>query len=580
MQDVDPHGAAWIAGRDDLDAKLEVAAAARALGLPLTLNVVIHRGNIARVAEFVALAERIGAERLELANTQYLGWALANRDALLPARADIEQARGVAAAAAERLRGKIEILFVRPDYYADRPRACMDGWARRYIVVTPDGVVLPCHQAGEHHRAGVRKRARSAARRRSGAIRRRCARSAARTGCRRRAAPATSGTRTSAAAVARRSRWWATRPRPIPACALSPRHDIVRERPRPRRAAVPRVAPPPIRLRRMRPHGMNAVIEVEDLAKKYGEVEAVRGIGFSVGAGEIFGFLGPNGAGKTTTIKILCTLLQPTSGRARLAGHGRHDVARRRAPPHRRHLPGPRARRSADGRGEPDAARGRLPRPARRSAPAASPRRCASSTCTSARRDLTRTFSGGMKRRLEIARGLIHRPEILFLDEPTTGLDPQTRARTWEVLRALRRDFGTTLFLTTHYMDEAENCDRIAVIDHGKIVALDTPAALKQRVGKDLVTARSDNPNELARLLSEKYGITSTPVDGGLSFLVEEGDAFIVKLLTADRPTLGGISVRRPTLDDVFLSLTGRQIREEGAEGQFARLRAIARRRG
>ncbi len=148
IQDVDAHGAAWIAGRDDLEGKLEVAAAVRALGLPLTLNVVIHRGNIARVSEFVALAERIGAERLELANTQYLGWALANREALLPAREDIERARAVAAAAAERLRGKIEILFVRPDYYADRPRACMDGWARRYIVVTPDGVVLPCHQAG------------------------------------------------------------------------------------------------------------------------------------------------------------------------------------------------------------------------------------------------------------------------------------------------------------------------------------------------------------------------------------------------------------------------------------------------
>jgi pyrroloquinoline quinone biosynthesis protein E len=124
-----------------------VAAAARALGLPLTLNVVIHRGNIERVAEFIALAEKIGAERLELANTQYLGWALANRDALMPSGAQIEGARAVAVAAAERLRGRIEILFVRPDYYADRPRACMDGWARRYIVVTPDGVVLPCHQA-------------------------------------------------------------------------------------------------------------------------------------------------------------------------------------------------------------------------------------------------------------------------------------------------------------------------------------------------------------------------------------------------------------------------------------------------
>jgi pyrroloquinoline quinone biosynthesis protein E len=148
VQDVDPGGAAWIAGRDCLDDKLEMAAAARELGLPLTLNVVLHRGNIARTAAFVALAERLGAERLELANTQYLGWALANRDALLPSRAAVAEARAIAEEARARLRGRIEVLFVRPDYHADRPRACMDGWARRYIVVTPDGIGLPCHQAG------------------------------------------------------------------------------------------------------------------------------------------------------------------------------------------------------------------------------------------------------------------------------------------------------------------------------------------------------------------------------------------------------------------------------------------------
>jgi PqqA peptide cyclase len=149
VQDSDPHGAAWIAGRNDMDAKLATAAATRALGLPLTLNVVLHRGNIARVEDFVALAERLGAARLELANTQYLGWALANREALLPSRAAVEEARRAAAEARARLRGKMEVLFVRPDYHADRPRACMDGWARRYLVVTPDGVALPCHQAGE-----------------------------------------------------------------------------------------------------------------------------------------------------------------------------------------------------------------------------------------------------------------------------------------------------------------------------------------------------------------------------------------------------------------------------------------------
>src|SRR4029077_7499213 len=145
--DTDREGGRWIAGRDCLDAKLEVAAAARALALPMTLNVVIHRGNIGRVPEFVALAERVGAERLELANTQYLGWALINREALLPSRAQLAEARGAALAASERLKGKTEILFVRPDYDVGRPRACMDGWARRYVVVTPDGTALPCHQA-------------------------------------------------------------------------------------------------------------------------------------------------------------------------------------------------------------------------------------------------------------------------------------------------------------------------------------------------------------------------------------------------------------------------------------------------
>ena len=256
VQDVDAHGAAWIAGRDDLDAKLEVAAAARALGLPLTLNVVIHRGNIARVAEFVALAERIGAERLELANTQYLGWALANRDALLPAQADIERARSVAAAAAERLRGKIEILFVRPDYYADRPRACMDGWARRYIVVTPDGVVLPCHQATSI--AGlsfetVRDRPLAAIWNDSPALRafrgddwmpapcRTCdERHTDFGGCRCQAFALLGD----AAAT-------------DPACALSPRHDIVRELRARAELAIPisatsAASAPPIRLRRMR----------------------------------------------------------------------------------------------------------------------------------------------------------------------------------------------------------------------------------------------------------------------------------------------------------------------------------------
>jgi PqqA peptide cyclase len=249
VQDVDAHGAAWIAGRDDLDAKLEVATAARALGLPLTLNVVIHRGNIARVEKFVALAELIGAERLELANTQYLGWALANRDALLPARADVDKARAVAAAAAERLRGKIEILFVRPDYYADRPRACMDGWARRYIVVTPDGLVLPCHQATSIpglEFESVRDRPLAEIWDESPALRAFRGEDWMPAPCRTCDERRTDfgGCRCQALALAGDAA--AT----DPACALSPKHDIVRDARA--RADLTPIVPPPIRLRRMR----------------------------------------------------------------------------------------------------------------------------------------------------------------------------------------------------------------------------------------------------------------------------------------------------------------------------------------
>lgn len=147
LQDPRAEVAERIAGRDALAAKLEVAAWVRAAGLPLTVNVVLHRENLDQVEAIVALAERLGAERLELANTQYLGWALANRDALLPAAAALQRARAAAERAQARLRGKMEILFVLPDYQADVPRACMDGWARRFIVVAPDGTMLPCHQA-------------------------------------------------------------------------------------------------------------------------------------------------------------------------------------------------------------------------------------------------------------------------------------------------------------------------------------------------------------------------------------------------------------------------------------------------
>ncbi|HRI72055.1 MAG TPA: ATP-binding cassette domain-containing protein, partial [Polyangium sp.] len=304
-----------------------------------------------------------------------------------------------------------------------------------------------------------------------------------------------------------------------------------------------------------------AVIEVRDLVKSYGEVEAVRGVTFSVREGEIFGFLGPNGAGKTTTIKMLCTLLEPTSGAATLAGF---DVATQ-AGDVRRAIGVIFQEPSLDDRltGRENLELHAVVYGVSRSERVARINEALAFVELADRADdIVRTFSGGMKRRLEIARGLVHRPRVLFLDEPTTGLDPQTRKRTWEVLKSLRDRHQLTLFLTTHYMDEAEHCDRIAVIDHGQIVTVGSPDELKRQVGKDVVLVRTDEPETLERTLRERHGITPDRTDEGLCFRVENGESFVVELIREAPVRLSGIAVRRPTLDDVFLSLTGRQIRD------------------
>jgi ABC-2 type transport system ATP-binding protein len=324
----------------------------------------------------------------------------------------------------------------------------------------------------------------------------------------------------------------------------------------------------------------SAVIEVRDLVKRFGDVEAVRGVSFSVSEGEIFGFLGPNGAGKTTTIKMLCTLLEPTSGSATLGGF---DITTRSGDVRRAigvifQDPSIDDRLTARENLELHAVVYGVARAER----AARLDEVLGFVDLSDRAgDLVRTFSGGMKRRLEIARGLVHRPRILFLDEPTTGLDPQTRKRTWEVLRSLRDRYRLTLFLTTHYMDEAEHCDRIAIIDHGRIVTVGSPDELKRQVGKDVVTVRTDEIETMANLLKERHGITPDRTEDGLCFRVDNGESFVVELVREARVRLSGIAVRRPTLDDVFLALTGRQIRDESAEngGNRQTLKMMARRR-
>jgi ABC-2 type transport system ATP-binding protein len=227
-----------------------------------------------------------------------------------------------------------------------------------------------------------------------------------------------------------------------------------------------------------------SAIEVTDLVKAYGDLEAVRGVSFSVPRGEVFGFLGPNGAGKSTTINMLCTLARPTSGTARVNGF---DVTTQRDDV-RRHIGLVFQDPTLDG--YLTAAQNlRLHAELYNIDPGVIDARMSQMlemVDLADRRDQpVMTFSGGMRRRLEIARGLLHSPHVLFLDEPTIGLDPQTRSSIWRYIRALQEAEGTTIFMTTHYMDEAEICDRIAIMDRGKIVVLDTPEALKASVGTD-----------------------------------------------------------------------------------------------
>ena len=321
-------------------------------------------------------------------------------------------------------------------------------------------------------------------------------------------------------------------------------------------------------------------VQVTDLVKRYGELEAVRGIDFAVEPGETFGFLGPNGAGKSTTIKILCTLAHPTSGSARVAGHDvvrDKDTVRRNIglvfqdPTLDSYLTGEQNLRfHADLYGVPRAqlaARMKLVLDMvnlwdRRNAEVA-------------------TYSGGMKRRLEIARGLLHAPRVLFLDEPTVGLDPQTRTSIWEYINDLKQREDITIFLTTHYMDEAEHCDRIAIIDHGQIVAIDTPENLKASIGKDRVQIATADDQEAIRELKERFDLEAAVHDGLVTFSVASGEQFVPRLFTELTLPIRSVHVARPSLDDVFMSYTGRTIRDtEATAGDRNRAHMMAFRRG
>jgi ABC-2 type transport system ATP-binding protein len=305
-----------------------------------------------------------------------------------------------------------------------------------------------------------------------------------------------------------------------------------------------------------------SMIRVENLVKRFGSITAVDGISFDVEDKTIFGFLGPNGAGKTTTINILCTLLAPTSGKAYINGHDCHtessevrraigivfqdssldkDLTARENLVFHAHLYGvEKAERT--GRVE-DALRfvdlqGRAD-------------------------DLVKTFSGGMKRRLEVARGLIHRPKVLFLDEPTLGLDPQSRGNLWEFITELPRRHEVTIFMTTHYMEEAEVCDKIAIIDNGRIIVSGTPQELKNTMGGDVVYLKTSDNRRAIEEIRSAFHIEAEEKDGEIFITTLKGDGIVPEIIRRIGERVLAVRMQKPTLNDVFLKLTGKEIRDE-----------------
>ncbi len=326
------------------------------------------------------------------------------------------------------------------------------------------------------------------------------------------------------------------------------------------------------------------IIETYSLTKKFGDLTAVNNISFSVKKGEIFGFLGPNGAGKTTTIKMLTTLLNPTSGTATIAGY---DIIKQRDEV-RKNIGVVFQEPALDIEltGEEN-----LEYHARMYGLARSKRKTRINevlklvNLEDKKEVFVKNYSGGMKRRLEIARGLMHYPTVLFLDEPTLGLDAQTRRAIWMYIKKMNKEEGTTIFLTTHYMDEADYlCDRIGIIDHGKILVMDTTKNLKISVGKDVITLLSNNNDKLIKIFEKEKWIEKIKKhDKFLTLGVEKGDEkipLIIEIAQKKDIKIKSISVRKPTLDDVFLAYTGRNIRDQENKSNNAEHVPLRFRRG
>lgn len=316
---------------------------------------------------------------------------------------------------------------------------------------------------------------------------------------------------------------------------------------------------------------MTVAIHVDHLTRKFNELVAVNDISFDIGQGEIFGLLGPNGAGKTTTLAMLSTMLKPTSGKATVNGmdieHDEDGV--------RKSIGIVFQDQSLDEEltaWENMDFHGRLYR-----IPGDVRRQRITELLKlveldDRKNDIVKTFSGGMRRRLEIARGLLHRPVVLFLDEPTLGLDPQTRNHLWEYIAKLAKENGITIILTTHYMEEADRlCNRIAIIDHGKIIALDTPSNLKDGIGGDVITIKSPDPVAIVAALKEPWVSRVEQHSGEVIITLQNAEqhvSTIVSLLIGKGIGIESIAIHKPTLEDVFLSFTGKTMREEESDGK------------
>jgi ABC-2 type transport system ATP-binding protein len=310
-------------------------------------------------------------------------------------------------------------------------------------------------------------------------------------------------------------------------------------------------------------------VEVRDLRHRYGEREALKGVSFAVGRGEIFGLLGPNGGGKTTLFRILSTLMIPTSGQAVVFGSLLDQAPSQGTLQAIRKAIGVvfqafsldkkltvRENLMCQGHlyGLSGAVlKGRIAEMLERF------------RLSDRARDQVGTLSGGLCRRVELAKGLLHRPSLLLMDEPATGLDPGARHDLWEYLQALRKHDSVTVLMTTHILEEAERCDRIGIMSRGEMVALDSPAALKARIGGDILSIESPAPEQLAGAIREKLGAEAQVVDGSIRLERPEAHRFVPTLIESFSGQISAVTVGRPTLEDVFIRLTGHRFWDEEA---------------